>query len=565
MMIDPLSEIAIRHGTDKYGFHDYTPNYHKLFSDRRNMPLRILEIGVGGYGYPDRGGQSLATWRDYFATSEITGIDIQPKRLSLGSRVTIMQGSQVDPEFLNEVVQKRGPFDIIIDDGSHQNEHVVASFKMLWPELAPGGIYVAEDVQTAFFPRYGGSLTLDGPNSVGFFRDIFTTLGERTSDLTRSVVAIERFHNIIAVHKADHSAGQSEFQKSSAFNFRGPLSIENIAASDADAGTIGAALARLPRDGLVIISGRLAKHQIDMLGQIFVEVDHREISVNYPETKFGPHAREIYGLERYSDGVILIKADNDYPSNFGFDASQAQADRAIRNMAEVLETSDSIDGMASLAGLLAATQGMDAASPWLDRLSSLGARTRAYFKLALARAQQSGNQNELVQIARKAVAVFPEDVDFTVALANELLILGQTEQAEETILRSLELNPESPKLHLLMMRTARALKRIEAAIDHANSAVLHSKDRQRAQAQIALANLLREEKRSEEAVDILLDAIKTSDKGIPRAWRSLSGAYAEIGNTREARAAIAEALSLAPDSKEFRQWAHRLDALNGES
>ena len=190
MDLDPLTRLAIRHGTDKFGFHDYTPRYHKLFARFRDRPLRLLEIGVGGYQDEDRGGQSLAVWRDYFPQGEITGIDIQKKVLDLGPRVRILQGSQVDADFLARVVADRGPFDLIIDDGSHRNEHVVESWRLLWPTLAPGGVYVAEDVQTAFMPRFGGSLTLDAPNTVGFFADVTERLGRDDPDIAEAVGAL---------------------------------------------------------------------------------------------------------------------------------------------------------------------------------------------------------------------------------------------------------------------------------------------------------------------------------------------------------------------------------------
>ncbi|MEM8581136.1 MAG: class I SAM-dependent methyltransferase, partial [Pseudomonadota bacterium] len=126
-MIDPLSRLAILYGTDKFGLHDYTPNYHRLLRHLRKEPIAMLEIGVGGYADPKAGGRSLEVWRDYFPQGRIIGIDIAAKSLDLGPRVTLAQGSQVDPAFLEDLVTQHGPFDIILDDGSHRNEHVVES------------------------------------------------------------------------------------------------------------------------------------------------------------------------------------------------------------------------------------------------------------------------------------------------------------------------------------------------------------------------------------------------------------------------------------------------------
>ncbi|MCV2864921.1 class I SAM-dependent methyltransferase [Albidovulum sediminicola] len=202
-MFDELTRLAIVHGADKFGYHDYTPNYFKLFHGRREEPLKLLEIGVGGYGDDDRGGYSLRMWRDFFPNAEIVGIDIHAKNLDVGPRVTICQGSQVDEAFLRQLVLDHGPFDIIVDDGSHFNEHVVESYRILFPTLRPGGIYVAEDVQTAFRENRGGSLTLEAPNSIAYFADIQCSMGRATgSELSDEVVAVERFHNMIALHKA---------------------------------------------------------------------------------------------------------------------------------------------------------------------------------------------------------------------------------------------------------------------------------------------------------------------------------------------------------------------------
>ena len=42
---------------------------------------------------------------------------------------------------------------VFIDDGSHVPAHVATSFYALFPRLADGGLYVIEDVQTAFWPQ----------------------------------------------------------------------------------------------------------------------------------------------------------------------------------------------------------------------------------------------------------------------------------------------------------------------------------------------------------------------------------------------------------------------------
>jgi hypothetical protein len=81
--IDPLTRLAIRHGTDKWGPHFYTPIYHELLAPLRDRPVKLLEIGVGGYGFRKIGGASLAMWADYFQWGTIIGLDVAEKQLNL--------------------------------------------------------------------------------------------------------------------------------------------------------------------------------------------------------------------------------------------------------------------------------------------------------------------------------------------------------------------------------------------------------------------------------------------------------------------------------------------------
>jgi hypothetical protein len=157
MPLDPLSELAIRHGTDKFGEHLYTPEYHRILASRRDQPLRLLEIGVGGYGNPRAGGQSLRMWAEYFPKARIVGLDLFPKSLDLPPNATIVECAQADEDALDRMWSEHGPFDVIIDDGSHQASDVVLTFNHLYPRMAPAGLYIVEDTQTAFWPEYGGA------------------------------------------------------------------------------------------------------------------------------------------------------------------------------------------------------------------------------------------------------------------------------------------------------------------------------------------------------------------------------------------------------------------------
>jgi hypothetical protein len=155
--LDPLTRLAIRFGSDKFGAHLYTPIYHSMFGHLRELPLRILEVGIGGYDKAKAGGASLRMWAEYFPCAKIVGLDIAAKDLALPPRVTTVTGSQTDPGLLQRLLDQHGPFDIVIDDGSHLVAHVLATFRFLYPRLDAGAIYVVEDTQTSFTPSAGGN------------------------------------------------------------------------------------------------------------------------------------------------------------------------------------------------------------------------------------------------------------------------------------------------------------------------------------------------------------------------------------------------------------------------
>ena len=136
-------------GTDKF-YHGYTDIYEQIFELVRDEALRILEVGVGGYKDPAAGGESARMWRQYFKNATITAIDLYDKRSHEEDRIRIYQGSQDDQEFLEKVNTESGPFDIIIDDGSHINQHVRSSFRFLFPLLSQGGTYIIEDLAYSY-------------------------------------------------------------------------------------------------------------------------------------------------------------------------------------------------------------------------------------------------------------------------------------------------------------------------------------------------------------------------------------------------------------------------------
>lgn len=192
--MDALSALAEKHKTDKgLWHHGYTPTYHKYFSPMRNDVVTLLEIGVGGYEYADKGGESLRMWRDYFPNGNIYGIDIHEKNVT-GDRIKVFKGSQTDEGFLRSVINNiLSVSNIIIDDGSHVNMDTIVTFNILFPLLKSGDIYVVEDTETSYWDEnYGGSKDPHAATAMNYFKRLCDTLNPE-SEFTIGC-AIESIH-----------------------------------------------------------------------------------------------------------------------------------------------------------------------------------------------------------------------------------------------------------------------------------------------------------------------------------------------------------------------------------
>jgi predicted O-methyltransferase YrrM len=148
-----LDKIAKHYGTDKSSeIHNYCEKYEKWLPFDRLEPLKILEIGV-------LNGKSLLTWREFYPNATIVGVDIDPRCTefqNVNDNIYVEIGSQDNENFLSQVSSTYGPFDLILDDGSHMQSHIIFSFEKLFDTLKSDGVYVIEDSVTAYWPEYEG-------------------------------------------------------------------------------------------------------------------------------------------------------------------------------------------------------------------------------------------------------------------------------------------------------------------------------------------------------------------------------------------------------------------------
>tara|TARA_B100000424_G_scaffold268081_1_gene262166 strand:- start:364 stop:1044 length:681 start_codon:yes stop_codon:yes gene_type:complete len=166
-----LTELAHKYGTDRGTVfkhrstgHGYTEVWGPLFDPIKNDVKKVLEIGV-------HKGQGMLMWQEYFPNADIYGIEVfEPNNLwkapegpsytEADTRIHVMVGHAGKKEDLDKLIEKfGGDFDIIIDDGGHLSDQQQFSMGYLFPFLKPSGIYIIEDLGTAYHsPQYIGSV-----------------------------------------------------------------------------------------------------------------------------------------------------------------------------------------------------------------------------------------------------------------------------------------------------------------------------------------------------------------------------------------------------------------------
>jgi demethylmacrocin O-methyltransferase len=220
--------LARIYKTDKYGKHSYTKHYSTHLRKFRFKRIKLFEIGAGGYQNPDIGGNSLRMWKRYFPFGKIFSIDVFEKSQFEESRIKIFRGSQIYGGFLNDILDRIGEPDIIIDDGSHINEHVITTFELLFPRLKEGGIYIVEDTGTSYWPDYGGdSEDLNNPLTIlNFFKSLTDCLNHQElinsyyipTYYDKNIYSVQFYHNLIFVFKGLNN-------ESSSVDFNNPDSV----------------------------------------------------------------------------------------------------------------------------------------------------------------------------------------------------------------------------------------------------------------------------------------------------------------------------------------------------
>lgn len=177
---NPLAVLFDDFCSDKGTFwqsrHHYANAYHALFTHIRRDVRQIVEIGIGEDTAP-----SVATWLQYFPNADIHALDIKDKHRFIeraapfgaterlvhhqaqfgckydrgmwrNPRVHLTLGVDASDGAQLLAVPLPAKVDLVIDDGSHRLRDQEATLALLWDRLAPGGLYIVEDLLVGKLP-----------------------------------------------------------------------------------------------------------------------------------------------------------------------------------------------------------------------------------------------------------------------------------------------------------------------------------------------------------------------------------------------------------------------------
>lgn len=189
----------------------YFPIYERHFKDFVYKPITFIEIGCGLGG-------SLPMWKRYFGPhAQIIGIDIDPECKKFEEdQIEVYIGQQQDCTFLQSLLDEVGTPDIVLDDGSHIMSHITASFQFLYPRMLKNGIYMVEDLHTAYWEEYEGGLRK--PST--FIEVCKNLIDELNADhnrgalppteFTRTTVSIHFYDSVTVFERGTHTKKQGQ-------------------------------------------------------------------------------------------------------------------------------------------------------------------------------------------------------------------------------------------------------------------------------------------------------------------------------------------------------------------
>jgi hypothetical protein len=177
-----LCDLGELNPTDKAAYHNYPglhrhayfPIYDLLFSSRRRTPIVVGEIGIFE-------NMSMRCWRGYFDHARLYGFDFCEHRLAHAKTDALADTTygHIDVQLASSIStglhQVSAPFDILIEDTTHQLADQIRVVNAATPYMALNGLLIVEDI----FITADENAYIDGLRAVSKYYDVATFITSR--------------------------------------------------------------------------------------------------------------------------------------------------------------------------------------------------------------------------------------------------------------------------------------------------------------------------------------------------------------------------------------------------
>jgi len=198
VVLDDLSSLLSRHGSDKSTKHNYHEFYFNYLRKIKNNSGLVVEIGIGtnnplipsSMGVTGIPGASLRAFRDFLPNMRILGADIDKEILFSEERIDTFYLDQKKFKSFNSILSQintigEGGVDFVIIDGLHQPLTDLNSVRALLPYLKVGARLFVEDVHPNSTNKFVWNLAKSIFNSKHYAMTIHRTKTANLIDIER--------------------------------------------------------------------------------------------------------------------------------------------------------------------------------------------------------------------------------------------------------------------------------------------------------------------------------------------------------------------------------------------
>jgi hypothetical protein len=197
--------FAQRPGEPKWPLVSKWRHYLEIYDSRlarfRETDVNVVELGIAHGG-------SLRLWRAYFGQqAHLFGLDIAPstkkyvKDPMYGSPDKVVIGDEADSGFWDRVQREIPRIDVFIDDGGHRPGHQQLTLERVLSMLAPGGVYIVEDIIEQSFVKSVVDRFLLGSASLNRFVFKPKLIQRNLTEPQRQLFSVSFFPFVIVIEK----------------------------------------------------------------------------------------------------------------------------------------------------------------------------------------------------------------------------------------------------------------------------------------------------------------------------------------------------------------------------